>query len=222
MVVDRAAEVARRPEWGFSDEERLHVVLGALCHDLGKPRTTARAFKDGVERIVSPRHEVEGEAPARELLSKLTFGEDAGRAMLAIVRHHDQPYALFRALERGEMDEPAYVNAVRRLIKRIHPVPWRVFLAATEGDWRGRSFPGLDREPYPAGDLFARTIADHRLDVEPTRPLVQGRDVLALGVAPGPAVGRLVERTEQARDRGEITTREEALALLRALVEDET
>lgn len=219
MVVDRAAEVARRPEWGFSDAERLHVVLGALCHDLGKPLTTAHAWKDGAERIVSPRHEVEGEAPARTLLGKLTFGEDAERATLAIVRHHYQPYALFRALERGEMDERAYVNAVRRLVKKVHPVPWRVLLASTEGDWRGRAFPGLDVDPYPAGERFARTVADHRLDAEPTKPLVLGRDVLALGLAPGPEIGRLVALVEDARDRGEIVTREEALDLLRALVE---
>ena len=217
MVLDCAVAVARRPEWEFSDSERLHVALGALCHDLGKPLTTTRAVRDGVERTVSPRHEIEGEAPTRAFLEKLTFGEDAERATLAIVRYHDQPYALFRAFENGDMDERAYINALRRLIKRIHPTPWRVLLAATEGDWRGRSFPGLDTDPYPAGDRFIATVAAHDLDREPTKPLVQGRDALALGVSPGPEIGRLVAQVEAARDRGEITTREEALELLRAL-----
>ena len=46
------------------------------------------------------------------------------------------------------------------------------------------------------------------------RPLVQGRDVLALGVPPGPQVGRLIAAIEDARDRGEIRTRDEALARL--------
>jgi len=63
-------------------------------------------------------------------------------------------------------------------------------------------------------------VAEHRLDEEPTKPLVRGRDVLALGIAPGPEVGRFVDRIEEARDGGEIATREEALALLRFLVEE--
>lgn len=218
MVVDQAAVVARRPEWGFDDTDRLHVLLGALCHDLGKPATTTRAMKDGVERIVSPRHEAEGEDPARRVLARLTFGEDAERAALAIVRHHLQPYALFRARERGEIDDRSYLNAVRKMIKRLHPVPWRILLAAAECDWRGRTIPGVATGPFPAGDAFVAAVTEHALDAEPTRPLVLGRDVLALGIEPGPEVGRLIAAVESARDRGELETRDQGLELLRTLV----
>jgi hypothetical protein len=47
--------------------------------------------------------------------------------------------------------------------------------------------------------------------------LVRGRDVLELGVPPGPEIGRLIALIEEARDRGEIREREEALALLRKI-----
>lgn len=217
LVLDAAVAIARRPEWGFSEAERLAVALGALVHDVGKPSTTTRAVRRGVERIVSPGHETEGEAPARAMLSRFTFGEEAERAALAIVKAHALPYHLHRDLERGEIEERAYVNAVRKLLKRIHPVPWRVLLAASEADWRGRGLPDA-AGPFPAGDRFARTVAEHALDVEPARPLLLGRDVLALGVPPGPEVGRLLAEIEGARDRGEITTREEALLRLRDLV----
>jgi hypothetical protein len=46
----------------------------------------------------------------------------------------------------------------------------------------------------------------------------KGGTSLALGVAPGPEVGRLVRAVEEARDSGEIKERDEALALLRRLV----
>jgi hypothetical protein len=39
----------------------------------------------------------------------------------------------------------------------------------------------------------------------------------ALGIGPGPEVGRLLRAVEEARDAGEVTTREEALALVRRL-----
>ena len=220
MVVDAAASIVRENAWGLDAAETLHVLLGALVHDVGKPLTTVRALKDGRWRIVSPRHEAEGEAPAQALLSRLAFGETAERAAGAIVRWHLSPGALFYSRERGELDERAYTNAVRKVLKRIHPVRWQVLIAACEADWRGRGLPGIATLPFDPGLSFAAAVERDRLDVEPAKPLVAGRDVLALGITAGPEVGRLIARVEEARDRGEIREREEALALLRRIVVD--
>jgi tRNA nucleotidyltransferase (CCA-adding enzyme) len=218
LVVDQAAAIVARGSWGLQDQEPLHVVLGALLHDLGKAETTEEAIKDGRRRIVSPRHEAAGEAPARALLSRLTFGEDAERAALAIVRWHLSPGSLYYALERGELDRRGYANAVRKVLKRIHPIRWQVLIAACEGDWRGRAIPGVETMPFGPGLTFAGAIESEGLDVSPQTPLVLGRDILALGVVPGPEVGRLIREIEDARDRGEIETRDDALALLHELM----
>jgi len=218
MVVDAAAAVVRGGLWDLVEDEPLHVLLGSLLHDLGKALTTERTTKDGRERIVSPRHEAAGEAPARAVLDRLTFGEDAERAVAAIVRWHLSPGSLFYARERGEMDDRAYVNAVRKVLKRIHPVRWQVLLAACEADWRGRGIPGVGTLAFEPGRRFADAVTEERLDVDPVKPLVQGRDVLELGVAAGPEVGRLIAMIEEARDRGEIRERQEALELLRRAV----
>ena len=50
-------------------------------------------------------------------------------------------------------------------------------------------------------------------------PLVMGKDVLALGIAPGPAVGRLLAAVEAEIDEASVTpSREQALVLLRDMV----
>jgi len=54
-------------------------------------------------------------------------------------------------------------------------------------------------------------------DLEPER-LLTGNDVMAAGVPRGPAVAEALRVLEDARLRGTITTRDEALALLRTLV----
>jgi tRNA nucleotidyltransferase (CCA-adding enzyme) len=218
MVVDAAAGVVARGAWDLRGDEPAHVMLGALLHDVGKALTTERTIKDGRARIVSPRHEAEGEAPARAVLDRLTYGEDAERAALAIVRWHLSPGAFYYALTRGELDERAYTNAVRKVLKRIHPVRWQVLLAACEGDWRGRSVEGVSTLPFDPGLRFSEAVAGERLDAAPVAPLVMGRDVLARGVAPGPEVGRLVRLVEEARDRGEIRERAEALDWLDRLL----
>ncbi|MGB9889214.1 MAG: polynucleotide adenylyltransferase, partial [Anaerolineae bacterium] len=49
-------------------------------------------------------------------------------------------------------------------------------------------------------------------------PLVNGRDLMTeLGLPEGPEVGRLLEAIREAQAAGEVTTREEALALARRL-----
>ena len=66
-------------------------MLGAVCHDLGKPPTTA--FIDG--RIRSIDHEQAGVAPATALLDRLNVhtidGFDVRRQVLGIVAHHLKP-----------------------------------------------------------------------------------------------------------------------------------
>ena len=51
----------------LSRPERIAVMLGAVCHDFGKPATTA--FIDG--RIRSMDHEEQGVAPATAFLDRL-------------------------------------------------------------------------------------------------------------------------------------------------------
>jgi Poly A polymerase head domain len=49
---------------------------------------------------------------------------------------------------------------------------------------------------------------------EPEERLLRGDDLLALGLSPGPEVGRLLELVEEERAAGTIAAREEALALV--------
>jgi hypothetical protein len=53
-------------------------------------------------------------------------------------------------------------------------------------------------------------------------PLVNGRDLMReLNLSEGPEVGRLLEAIREAQAAGEVTTREEALALARRLKSDD-
>ena len=64
QVVDQARDARRRPA---DRPQQIAVMLGAVCHDFGKPATTA--FIDG--RIRSIDHEEQGVAPAAAFLDRL-------------------------------------------------------------------------------------------------------------------------------------------------------
>jgi poly(A) polymerase len=53
--------------------------------------------------------------------------------------------------------------------------------------------------------------------------LVSGHDLMAaLGLLPGPLVGRLLERVREAQAEGRVASKEEALALARRALREET
>lgn len=74
--------------------------------------------------------------------------------------------------------------------------------------------------PHPAIATFQRMeveLADHPL---PDKPLVGGAELKALGVAPGPEFKRYLGAVDEAVYARQISTREEAQALLERLVKD--
>ncbi|MEK7473524.1 MAG: HD domain-containing protein [Patescibacteria group bacterium] len=216
MVIDEAAGIvsqnSKRKSQNFTEEERLQVMMGALCHDLGKPSTTAPGEKDGVPRVRSIGHEEAGVTPTEALFDRFAFGESVRQASIASAKDHLKPGMLWRQLEKGTLTEEAYVNAVRKLIKRTKPTSWRVLLAISEADHFGRGLPDIKHEPYAVGETFARMVEEHRLDGEGIKPLLLGRDLQALGMKPGPLMGRLLKEIERLRDEGKIKTKKDALA----------
>ena len=88
-------------------------MLGAVCHDLGKPATTA--FIDG--RIRSIDHEEQGVAPATAFLDRLNVhsidGYDVRQQVLGITAQHLKPGSWFKV--RDEVGDGAF----RRLAQKV-------------------------------------------------------------------------------------------------------
>ncbi len=216
MVVDAAAAILHERFADRPEEERLSLMVGALCHDFGKPATTRE--EDG--RLRSKGHEDAGVEPARAFLARFTFGGAVERAAVAIARDHLKPGVLYREKERGRLDERQYANAIRKLLRRVD-MPWDVFLAASEADSRGRGAPAAPVGAYLPGEAFAQAVREGELDKAAATPLLAGRDLIALGLEPGPFFTELIRRAEAARDAGTITTKEEALALAKEWLKEE-
>ena len=183
----------------------LAVMLGTLCHDLGKPSTTK--VEDG--RIRSRGHEEAGVAPTLALLDRWNVHTRESfpvrDQVVALVRDHLKPGALYKV--RGEVS----VGAIRRLARRVEAdLLYRVASADCLG--RTGDFPTVAMEWF---------IAEvRRLSVERTgpAPLLLGRDILALGVKPGPVVGKVLGEVYEQQLDSRVQTREDALALARRLL----
>ena len=97
QVVDEA----RRRVDDLPRPKQVAVMLGAVCHDFGKPATTA--FLDG--RIRSIGHEEAGVAPTTRLLDRLKVhtmdGYDVRGQVVGLVAHHLKPGSWHKVAHGG-------------------------------------------------------------------------------------------------------------------------
>ncbi len=174
--------------------EDIVVGLAVLCHDFGKPLTTA--FTEG--RWRSPGHESAGEAPTRSFLARLTNQTALIEDVVKLVVAHMRPMAL-RSTEAG----PAAIRRLARDVGRLDRL-----LRVVEADGRGR--PPLDEgDVAPWLRARAESLAVERAA---PKPLVRGRDLLPHGFEPGPALGQVLRRLFEEQLDGRIESREEGVA----------
>lgn len=201
MVIDEA----RKRIDGLERGPAVAMMLGAVCHDIGKPATTA--FIDG--RIRSPGHEEGGVAPATALLDRLNVhtldGCDVRRAVLGLVAHHLKPSAFRKS------PTPVSDGAFRRLAQKVD---LELLARFAKADCHGRT-GDFD---CSAMDWFLERARALGVEHRPPPPLVLGRHLIELGVSPGPNMGVILKQIYERQLDGEITTLEDGLRAARELI----
>lgn len=188
----------------------LHLLrFGALFHDSGKAETQKRD-EDGRIRFFG--HDEVGARLATRRLRKLRLSKEATQHVRAIVATHMRPLLLSR-------EDAVSRRAIFRFFRTAGSAGLDVGLlsladhlatyggAGGEGSW--------ERLLDVVARLFRHYFESYEETIAP-RPLVDGNELIAaLGLEPGPEVGRLLALLEEAQAAGDITTAEEAVALAR-------
>lgn len=185
MVVNAAA--ARR----CGDDSDAALMFAALCHDLGKPATTARER----ERVRAPAHAAVGVRVTREFLEGLCAPHALTQCVAALVRDHLAP-AQFPAQRAGR-------GAYRRLARRLHAAGASIALLerVARADQLGRTTPDALAGRFAAGDEFLAQAALAHVGEQAPRDAVQGRHLIARGYAPGAGFAALLARCREIQDQ---------------------
>lgn len=158
----------------------LILRWSAIFHDMGKPHTLS-VDPDGSRHFYS--HETVSEGLSKKRMKELRFSTDDSRAIASIVRHHMRP------LDCG-------APGVRRIIRDLGPqlVQWRQFKAAD-------SPPTFtDEEFQKVAGRFDQLLATELAKMSgPSygKLAITGEDLKALGVKPGPEMGKLIKELEE-------------------------
>ena len=177
LVVDAAAGLRDQASDPFA------FMLAALCHDLGKAVMT----REHEGKIISHGHEKAGVPLAAALLGRLGAGTKVRAYVLNMVELHMAPHALV-AQHAGRK---AYYHLFDRSV-----CPADLLLLARADDLGSGGGAGKEAAQQELQDRLA--------DFEElmARPYVQGRDLLAVGMEPGPALGEVLAYAHKLRLAG--------------------
>lgn len=216
-VLDDLAEIS--PEYSGVVlghlEERLEQFVtrkaalrfACLFHDISKPETYT--FTDGHVRFTG--HDLLGAEKSKGVCRRLRLSRETEALVSGAIRHHMR---LFQLATPGGPSGRAMFRYCRDLGGDL---PESIILSLADSRSTFENMPAdkfLDTERYAAYVLnyyYGRFLRTEE------RPLVTGRDLIAVGLTPGPRFGEILDEIKEKQAEGLISTREEALEYIEKL-----
>jgi len=171
------------------------LAMGVLLHDVGKPQTFTRT-----DRIRFHDHAHVGAAIAENLCLRLKFSLKATEKITTLVKEH------LKFFDAEQMKK----STLKRFLRQEHLADLlelhRLDCLASNKDLSHYHF------------CLAR-LEEFRNEKDMIRPpqLISGQDLIQLGIAPGPIFRQLLEYIEDAQLEGSISTRQQALELVKEI-----
>ncbi len=176
------------------------LAMAALLHDVGKPRTVGRT----PDRYTFHAHEHVGRRMAGDIALRLKLSNEERERVEWLVEKH-------QILADARQMRPAKLKTLL-----VHKGIEELF-ALHRADARAS---GRDVEHVEYAERM-RWEWQEKGELAPP-PLITGEDLLEMGVPQGPIYKMLLDKVREAQLDGTIRTKEEAIAMVRRLLEEMT
>jgi tRNA nucleotidyltransferase (CCA-adding enzyme) len=206
MVTDEARKLIDELPYA----KQIAVMLGALCHDFGKPPTTK--FFDGKWR--SHGHDEAGVEPTISFLDKLGIytldGYDVREQIVQLVRYHLLPSMFYK--------QPPSSGAFRRLARKVElDLLYRVSKADTLGrnpDW----LPIEKRSNSDAQEWFIEKVRGLKVETKAPDSILLGRHLIDLGLKPSKKFGDILHTVYEMQLDGKVTNLTQAITEAKKII----
>ncbi len=194
---------------GDGYDRRVLLKLAGLLHDIGKPVT--KTVEDN-GRIRFLGHNLEGENLAENVMKRLRFSNKSISHVKMLIRHHLRPTQM-----SSKHDMPSR-RAIYRYRRDVGSVAADV-LFLNLADYLAARGPMLEQSQWAGHCKLIQYILlerNHENIPEKVAKLVTGRDIMyEFDLESGPIVGNLLNIVDESYGSGDISTKEEALELLK-------
>jgi poly(A) polymerase len=178
------------------EDPSFELAMGALLHDVGKPDT----FEEAPDRIRFHGHDELGAEMTEKICQRLRLSRRQQERIVYLVRRHLVFLNLpkMRVAKRYRLFEEQGFEELLELC--------RVDCLGSHGD-------------MVLYQQSQQLWSDWKALDPPQKSLLQGRDLMDLGMKPGPDLGAMLDQLDDARREGEVTEREDAIAWVKARLE---
>ncbi len=194
-------------EVSSGSNHKVLLKLAGLFHDVAKPMTKSI---DDTGRARFLGHTKQGAAMTANILERLRFSNREIRVVEDLVYHHLRPAQMAN-------DELPTQRAIYRYFRDTCEVGIDILFLAL-ADYLASRGPLASMEEWRKHcQLINYILTEHDKQQAKILPveLIDGHDIMdAFDLAPGPLIGKLLAMVNEAHASGELSTREEALALV--------
>lgn len=199
FVMDAAAKISIREK--LDSEDRMVLVLAALCHDIGKPATTIHN-EDG--SISSPAHASVGVPIAKTFLESIKMPTKIIKRVCELVKFH--------MVLSSNFNKKTIARLMGGLAKRsLKYNDIQMLKMMIESDLSGR--PPRKLEESEGFVKLCTLIDELENQEEKVEPLINGDDLIARGLKPSKLFGELKEKYFDLQIEGNLN-REQLIIML--------
>jgi tRNA nucleotidyltransferase/poly(A) polymerase len=215
LTMDQAKRISDLAQ--LSQEKKLALLLASLYHDVGKPSTARWEFKKGRMVITNNGHDVLSEKITKKILSRFKIfswnGYKLRKTVLSLIKCHH------RASELWQNRKVVTKKAFNRLAADINgEIELLVYLdAADRAGRKEKPITELDEEAR----WLLRKFKELHVSKDTIKPLIMGRDLIKMGVAPGPSMGKILKELYELQLDSEFETKKEGLQIAKKIIEKE-
>ena len=186
------------------------IKIGALLHDVGKPET--RGFSKKSDRITFYGHDKTGEKTVGAITSRLRMSNRDSFFLQMLAGEHMRPAIIIN----DKTSEKTRVRWFKKVKEDVVPL---VILAMA--DVMSKQGPlSVESGKKKLLKILAGLICEYyekRKNMIEQKNLISGKDIIPLGINPGPAMGTILKKIREAQELGLLETKDEALAMAKKL-----
>jgi len=214
ITVDQTKRLAEAQN--IKGQRKLALLLAALFHDIGKPETARWEYKKGRMVITNNRHDIKGVKITKNILDNYKIhsrdGYDLRNMVLSLIRCHH------RASELWQNRDIATKKAYNRLAADVNG-EIELLIVLDAADRAGR-----DEKPITSLDEISKWLLNkfNELNVskESIQPLIMGRDLLKIGMEPGPNMGKILKKLYQLQMDDEFKTKKQGIEKAKKIIKE--
>ncbi|MCK4440944.1 MAG: HD domain-containing protein, partial [Sulfurovaceae bacterium] len=198
MAVDKMAMFKTR-----KDKKDLKLLFAVLCHDFGKATHTQIKY----DKISAWGHELAGVEPTKKFMYRLTNEHSFINNIALLVKCHMIPTQYFQNSVKN--------STIRKLSTKIDI---EELITVARADFLGRTTPQAISGKYIAGDWLLKKAKELEVYNKPPKPLIQGRDLIALGLTPSKKFKTILDKVYDEQLNGNLSNYNEATHFVKQLM----